>query len=200
MTKLTGLANEKIAIRLLEILPVDREVEENVEFQLDVNVIKKVALPFGEVVTNCTECKMTCHPDCGLTGGLYDCDVMDHSMEENVLTCRVCPKKCLWNVHANESFKWINVKESQSISLNTMKRKYETSGLTWQELADQLEEDVEDAKGNVVDLVETLLNFVKQVIAIAKQQNLKLTPQWVEVVWFINIDVLNTLIYSEEQV
>ena len=30
MTKLTGLANEKIAIRLLEILPVDREVEENV--------------------------------------------------------------------------------------------------------------------------------------------------------------------------
>ena len=145
-----------------------------VEFQLDVNVAKKVALPFGKFVTNCTECKMTCHPDCGLTGGLYDCDVMDHSMEENVLTCRVCPKKCLWNVHANESFKWINVKEIQTVLLNLLKKNYDTTrDLTWQEFANNLKADLDEAKWNVGDLVETVLEFVIKVNAIAKQKDPK---------------------------
>ena len=199
MVKLMGLTKEKIAICLIAILPVDREFENDFEFQFDVNVVKKVALPFGELVTNCPECKITCHPNCGLTGGLYDCDVMDHSMEENIRTCRVCPNKCLWNVHANESFKWINIKESQAVSFNTMKRKYETSHLTWQELTNQLEADLEEAKGNVVDLVETLLNFVKQVNAIAKQQDPELIPQCYDAICSIR-NVLNTLVHSEEQI
>ena len=134
-----------------------------VEFQLDANIVKKVALPFGKVATNCTECKMTCHPDCGLTiwRGVFDCNVMDHWMEENVRTCRICPKKCLWNVHASESFKLINVKENL---LNPLKRNYETTkDLTWQELTDQLEAELEGMKRNVVDLVETLLSSAEKV-------------------------------------
>ena len=142
-----------------------------VEFQLDVNVAKKVALPFGKFVTNCTECKMTCHPDCGLTSGAFDCDVMDHLMEENIRTCRVCPKKCLWSVHASESFKWINEEENQTVSLNLLKRNYETTkDLTWQEFAEQLEADLEFTKREMVESIETLLMFAKRVKAIFAKQ------------------------------
>ena len=172
----------------------------DVEFQLDVNVVQKVALPFGEVVTNCTKCKMTCHPDCGLTGGAFDCDVMDHSMEKNIRTCRVCPKKCLWNMHAHESFKWININENQTVSLNLLKRNYETTkDLTWQEFADQLEADLDETKGNVVNLVQTVLEFVKKVNAIAKQQDPKSTPQCRYAVFSITSD-LDSLVLSEEVV
>ena len=143
-----------------------------VKFQFDVNVVQKVALPFGELVTNCTECKMTCHPNCGLTDNLFDCDVMDHSMEENIRTCRVCPKKCLWNAHAIESFVWDIEEERQTVSLNTMKRKYETdwgmNNLTTQDFEEQLALDLEATKQEIVELIQTVLIFVEQVNAIAQ--------------------------------
>ena len=171
-----------------------------VEFQLVYNVLKKVALPFGEFVTNCTECKMTCHPNCGLTDNLYDCNVMDHSMEENIRTCRVCPKKCLWNVHANESFKWINKGENQTVSLNLLKRNYDTTkDLTWQEFANNLKADLDEAKWNVVDLIETVLEFVIKVNAIAKQKDQTSTPQCCCSVLSIT-SYLDSLVLSEEEV
>ena len=176
-----------------------------VEFQLDVSVVQKVALPFGEVVTNCTECKMTCHPNCGLTDNLFDCDVMDHSMEENIRTCRVCPKKCLWNAHAIESFKWINVKEIQTVLLNLLKKNYDTTrDLTWQEFANNLKADLDEAKWNVVDLFETVLEFVIKVSAIAKQQDptWSLQSRWFYVILSINSisSDLESLVLSEEAV
>ena len=200
MTKLKGLkkTKEKLDGSLTEI-----EAKENVEFQLNVNVVNKVPLPFGEVVTNCTECKVTCHPDCGLTNDVVDCHVMDHSMEENVRTCRVCPKKCLWNLHANESFKWINQEENQTVSLNAVKRKYETDlmlrNLTSQEFAERLGADVEAAKREIVELIQTVLDLATQVNTIAKQQGPYSTPQCVSVIYPI-INVLSTLTISEEGV
>ena len=171
-----------------------------VEFQLVYNVLKKVTLPFGEVVTNCTECKMTCHPNCGLTDNLYDCNVMDHSMEENIRTCRVCPKKCLWNVHANESFKWINENESQTVSLNLLKRNYDTTrDLTWQEFADQLEADIEETKREMAELIETSLIFAERVTAIDKNQDPKLTPLYCYAVFDI-ANILDRLVLSEEEI
>ena len=196
VTKLKGLqkTKERLANHSTEI-----EVEKNVEFQLAVNVVNKVALPFGEVVTNCAECKMTCHPDCGLTGGLFDCHAMDHSMEENVRTCRVCPKKCLWNVHASEPFKWINKEEYQTVSLNTMKRKYETDlriqNLTLQEFAERLGADVEATKREIVDLIQIILDFLKQVNAIAKQENPYSLPQCVSV----TDSILDVLVYLKRE-
>ena len=50
-----------------------------------------------------------------------------------------------------------------------------------------------------MDLVETLLNFVKQVNAIAKQQDPELIPQCYDAICSIR-NVLNTLVHSEEQI
>ena len=169
-----------------------------IEFQLDANVVKKVALPFGKFATNCTECKMACHPDCDLTfwRGVFDCNVMDHWMEENVRTCRICPKKCLWNVHARESFKLINFKENL---LNPLKRNYETTkDLTWQELAYELEADVEETKRNLLDLIETLLSSAEKVNSIAKQDPQSTQMRFIAI--FYIIDVIGKLVKSEEEV
>ena len=169
MNKLIGLKKTK---EILACHFMETEVKEDVEYQMDAIVVKKDKLSFGEVVINCTECKMTCHPDCILTDSLFDCDVMDHSMEEKVRTCRVCPKKCLWNAHAIESFVWDIEEERQTVSLNTMKRKYETdwgmNNLTTQDFEEQLALDLEATKQEIVELIQTVLIFVEQVNAIAQ--------------------------------
>ena len=183
----------------------EMEANLDVEYEIEINVGYKVDLPFGQVVvTNCTECKRTClTPDCGLTDGLFECGAIDHLIEENVRTCRVCPNKCLWNLHANESFKWINQEENQTVSLNAVKRKYETDlmlrNLTSQEFAERLGADVEAAKREIVELIQTVLDLATQVNTIAKQQGPYSTPQCVSVIYPI-INVLSTLTNSEEGV
>ena len=101
--------------------------KEEEEFEEDVVVAKKKGLPLGNYVTNCTKCQITCHRLCGLKKEKFACDVMDHSMPEESRTCRVCPDKCSWDLHASvKPFKWICVKEPQSSTFYAIKKKYET--------------------------------------------------------------------------
>ena len=169
----------------------EMEANLDVEYEIEINVGYKVDLPFGQVVvTNCTECKRTClTPDCGLTDGLFECGAIDHLIEENVRTCRVCPNKCLWNVHAMETFKWIHEEERQFVSLKSMKKKYETEfgteDLTTEEFADQLEEDLEDTKQEMVEWIEMVLNHVQQVNVIAKKLKLNSPQQCSDVLSYL---------------
>ena len=169
----------------------EMEANLDVEYEIEINVGYKVDLPFGQVVvTNCTECKRTClTPDCGLTDGLFECGAIDHLIEENVRTCRVCPNKCLWNVHAMETFKWIHEEERQFVSLKSMKKKYETEfgteDLTTEEFADQLEEGLEDTKQEMVEWVEMVLNHVQQVNVIAKKLKLNSPQQCSDVLSYL---------------
>ena len=85
----------KLEVGLLKEIRKVRELSEfhvgNVELEVERNSLRRVSLAFGEYVTNCTECKMTCHLVCGIKGDKVDCDVMDHSMPQESRTCRVCP-------------------------------------------------------------------------------------------------------------
>ena len=104
----------------------------------------EVELPLGDCVTNCTKCQVTCHSVCGVNQKKADCEVMDHSMPENVRTCRVCLGKCSWKVHANQPFKWEF--SSEKTSSVVVKKKYETElnkTLTSEELLDVLEEEMQ---------------------------------------------------------
>ena len=205
MTKLKGLKNTK-----KKLVEHWMEAKLDVDYEIGINLVNKVRLPFGKVVTNCTECKMTCHPDCGLTSGAFDCDVMDHSLEEKVRTCRVCPKKCLWNLHVIESFKWDIEEETEMVSLNLMKRNYETEfgaeNLTTQEFEEQLEMewrrlvmDMEATKREVMELIQTVVNFVQQVNVLALHLNLDSPTQCSDVIEYI-ISVINKLVIWEEKV
>ena len=97
----------------------------NVEFQLNVILKKKLAVPYGQFLTNCTKCNITCHQTCGSANEKADCDVMDHSKHISVRTCRVCPGNCMWNVHASQPFRWEHVQQKETTSAAAVKEKYE---------------------------------------------------------------------------
>ena len=111
----------KLEVGLLKEIRKVRELSEfhvgNVELEVERNSLRRVSLAFGEYVTNCTECKMTCHLVCGIKGDKVDCDVMDHSMPQESRTCRVCPGGYLWSVHRSESARWENCPKKKSLSL-----------------------------------------------------------------------------------
>lgn len=75
----------------------------------------------GNYVTNCLNCKTTCHYDCDI--GNYDairnCCVMKDG------NCTVCPNKCNWTFHRNQNYTApYSVKKVKKTS-EKMKMKYE---------------------------------------------------------------------------
>ena len=130
----------------------------------------KNKLPFGDYVTNCNKCQVTCHTRCGVQKKKkFDCEVMDHSMPKDVRTCRVCLGKCSWEVHANQPFKW---EFSQGrTSLDAIKERYDTKlnkTLTSEELRKILDEEMEMKMEESVEKIESTLGFIQQINAIAK--------------------------------
>ena len=84
-----------------------------------------------------------------------------------------------------------------------MKRKYETEygaeNLTTQEFEEQLETNMEATKREVVELIQTDVNFVQQVNVLALHLNLDSPTQCSDVIEYI-ISVIDKLVSWEEMI
>ena len=84
-----------------------------------------------------------------------------------------------------------------------MKRKYETEygaeNLTTQEFEEQLETNMEATKREVVELIQTDVNFVQQVNVLALHLNLDSPTQCSDVIEYI-ISVIDNLVSWEEMI
>ena len=134
MTTVDGLKNLiRIGLMKMEELRTIRQnltnqeaqIGDNVEFQLNVTLKKKLEMPYGQFLTNCTKCNITCHEICCSANEKAKCDVMDHSKRISVRTCRVCPGNCMWNVHASQPFRWEHVQQKETTSAAAVKERYE---------------------------------------------------------------------------
>ena len=124
----------------------EMEANVNAEFQLKMTVSQKIGVPYGQWVTNCTRCNITCHKPCGSENEKANCDVMDHSKAVTVRTCRVCPGNCMWNVHANEPFRWESIQQTEETSTEAIRHKYEIKlnrKLTVEELIQEVTHEIE---------------------------------------------------------
>ena len=83
------------------------DANENVEFEVEVNMPKKIELPAGQYITNCNKCYVTCatsHKPRGIpnhskkAGCSAGCWFMDSSGN-----CHICPEKCKWYMHVNQT-------------------------------------------------------------------------------------------------
>lgn len=64
--------------------------------------VNKIELAAGTYVTNCLTCNRTCHFPCSLPNNAdkSKCNAM---IKEN---CSICPKKCHWSEHFNDSHRF----------------------------------------------------------------------------------------------
>ena len=168
-------------LALVEHVNFDDNLEDNFGW---FTTVEKVKLPLGDYVTNCTECQITCHRVCSAKNKIADCEVMDHSMPEDIRTCRVCLGKCSWQVHANQQFKWKFSQEQTS--LDAIKKKYETKlnmTLTSEELMDWiLEEELKEKMEEMAELIESILAFIQHLNTIANYLDPDCAPRCVDII------------------
>ena len=174
--------------------------EKDVEFEVDLSKAYRVELPFGEYVTNCTKCQMTCHVVCGTRGDTVDCGVMDHSLPEEIRTCRVCPGGCLWSVHRNESTRFEYRQQRKHISFLKIKEKFERARkgngkpLTWENFRSLVQKEMGSQGADVLDMLVTILDVL---FRLNEMTYWDWNPLWVDINKYV-VDVIGKLICFEE--
>jgi hypothetical protein len=162
------------------------DANENVEFVVEVNMPKKVD-NLGGCLTNCNKCYVTCHNPCGILDddGKMDCWAMDFTMQRETRGCRICPEKCIWNMHANQPYRWEYVVEKQATSSDAIRQKYEAElkrKLSAEELVKVLEKDVDNNNKIVLQMVNTVSRCIQRLDEIALRPNPFSTPQYIDLI------------------
>ena len=137
----------------------------NAEFQLKRTVAQKIETPYGQWVTNCTKCRITCHSSCSSEKEKANCRVMDHSKAISVRTCRVCIGNCMWNVHASEPFRWESIQQTEVTSTEAIRQKYEiklSRKLTLEQLIQEVANETEANERAVLGRFLALVNCNKR--------------------------------------
>ena len=151
----------------------------NVSIQVDVIEVEKETIPEGKFLTNCSKCHVTCHYPCHVRKDedKNRCSAMTDGK------CRICPEKCIWNVHFNQPYKWNYVPVSRTIESDEVKAKYEqlmNKQLTAQELANVLEADQKQMGVKVLQSVQTVTDCIRQLESIALRPSAFSTTQYID--------------------
>ena len=152
----------------------------NVEFQLNVALKKKLVVPYGQFLTNCINCNITCHQTCGSANEKAECDIMDHSKPISVRTCRVCPDNCMWIVHASQPFRWEHVQQKETTSAAAIKEKYEEKlkrKLTAAEFLMELDLEIKANERAVLGRFDAVVEYNKRLDEMSKGETSLTTLQ-----------------------
>lgn len=122
LSKITILKKEKEMVQRHE-----DDIEHNRNFsetlpKTEPNAIK---LKPGVYITNCLDCKITCHKDCKIT---YDADKLSCAvMDRDTGKCTVCPGHCDWKRHRNSDYYLEFVTKMVTITSESMKKAFEAA-------------------------------------------------------------------------
>ncbi|AWP03558.1 Hypothetical protein SMAX5B_015489 [Scophthalmus maximus] len=155
----------------------------NENFEIEVKVIKAVKKQLtksGEYITNCQKCSITCHYPCGIADDNKKdgCTAMDRAG-----MCTVCPGKCIWNVHFNQTYSWEYVEVKEKQTLKEIKDKYEKATqekLTIQGLVERQEEEIGHLQELIVSLMDQSANCLTRLQEIALRPNPLTTPDYID--------------------
>ena len=166
---------------------VQIEANESVLFEVEVTVPTKVEIPEGQYLTNCNRCYVTCHESCIYKNDdeKVNCAAMDKTMPKKNRSCTVCPNKCIWNMHANQPYKWEYVQEKQMTSSGDIKAKYETELnkiLTAEDLIQVLQDALDNNEKNVLERVKTVTDCIRRLDEIALRPNPFSSPEYIDLI------------------
>ena len=158
------------------------QIEANVDVQIEVEVTEPQKIDIshtGRFLTNCSKCHVTCHYPCAIP---RDEDKAGCAAMTNGI-CHVCPERCIWNVHFNQTYKWEYVKVKKTVSSDEVKEKYEkltNKKLSAQELVQVLEQDLRGIEAQVLESVTTVAQSIQRLEEIALRPNPFSTPQYID--------------------
>lgn len=92
---------------------------------VDVFKMKKIELETGFYVTNCRICNKTCHRKCSR---INDEDKIKCMVMDELGNCTVCPQKCIWSNHQNNTFRFETYVVREERTFDDLKRKFEIAG------------------------------------------------------------------------
>ena len=111
--------------QVLEQIESRIKANEDFEFEVEEDALKKIALKPGEYTLNCVICNFTCQFPCyiGNDEEKYRCDAMKIPRDKNT-TCTVCPGKCAWNNHRSFPYRLEVVKNKVTKCYENVKKMY----------------------------------------------------------------------------
>ena len=114
--------------RMLEDHEIDILTNKDFTYQVQVIKQRKTNLPAGEYTTNCLMCNYTCHYPCPIPADVdkYTCNAMDNPGSTNAC-CTVCPRRCSWRHHFNNSFRIELYQETETMTYDNLKARYDSA-------------------------------------------------------------------------
>lgn len=104
------------------------------------------------------------------------------SMDQSGM-CTVCPGKCIWSVHFNQTYRWDYVQVKEKRTLRELKDKYEKATkekLTIQDLIERQEEEIVHLQNKLVSLIDQSANCITRLQEIALRPNPLTTPEYID--------------------
>ncbi|XP_071833385.1 uncharacterized protein [Apostichopus japonicus] len=187
----TGLNKlEQLRIEVDILLQHETDIEMNKDFTYTVTeeTVKTEQIRRGTYITNCLTCNFTCHYPCSIPDDEKKkrCAAMDRAQG----VCKVCPARCVWNVHKNMTHKFVIKSVTKTKTAEELKARYEAANgekLTAEELVKNVIEDFESVQLKVLFNTEEVRKSLERLKEIALKPN----PM-------SHVEYIDTLIMSEE--
>ncbi|KAK2917146.1 hypothetical protein Q8A67_001520 [Cirrhinus molitorella] len=176
---LTKLGEIKKTRAALEQHKAEMDANKDFEYELEVTVPKQIENTTGNYLTNCQTCHFTCHDKCiyANDSDKYKCSAMKDGK------CRVCPGKCVWNVHFNQKYKWDYVKEKRKETYQELKKRYEDAHgqvMSKEKIFEELEKEFHVVQGIVAKLIKGSQMSLERLQDIALKPNPLSTPDYID--------------------
>lgn len=162
----------------------EAEINKNSDFIIEItlNELQKIDISPGTYVTNCQQCHFTCHYPCGIPkdDDKKGCDAMGQDGY-----CKVCPAKCFWSLHSNQSYRWEYKTVTKKHTMEELKKKYEiacNAKKSALELIRKLEKEFDDIVVEVMGLIELSSNYLNRQKEIAQQPDPLSPPQYINII------------------
>ena len=186
LAKIEEMRQEEEVLRQHE---AEIATNKNFTYVVDITKQRKVDLQGqGIYVTNCIHCNYTCHKSCAYSKDedKHKCSSMDAEG-----FCTVCTRKCKWDQHVNNPYRYEEYVEKEERTANDLKKKYyqAVAGKTKKE---SMMMSIDDQLKGVHTEVLTMIKQVQRCLGRLHKIALKPNP-------LTEVDFLDLLIESEKQ-
>ncbi|KAL1279163.1 hypothetical protein QQF64_025836 [Cirrhinus molitorella] len=176
LTKLDEIKKTRAA---LEQNKAEMDANKDFEYEIEVTVPKQIENNTKYYLTNCQKCFYTCHDTCvyGNDNDKDKCCAMKNGK------CKICPGKCVWNVHFNQKYKWDYVKEKRKETYQDLKKRYEDAHgqvMSNEKIFEELEKEFHVVQEIVAELIKGSQKSLERLQEIALQPNPLSTPDYID--------------------
>ena len=154
---------------------------------------KRVDLPAGKYITNCSKCNRTCHYPCKVPDDArkWSCAAMNWKEAGKRSVCQVCPGGCEWQLHSNNTYLNEDFEVHKVKTLDDLLKKFKT-----------VRSD-KDAVKNVVHIIQQKVKNLKrkvfEMICEAQQILARLNEIALKPNSLTEMDYIDLLIENEKQ-